>query len=221
MLEPDETSARPGEAAESWPSAADVLGGAADPAATLAALDWVSRQRAAMYAATDVTAPRQARALARSIALTWPACERVVEDVELIVSELVANAVTHARPRAGAGGVVAVSISFCPQEGAGVVIVRVRDGSPLPPRLPLLTGADALAHGSGGAPLTGDELDALLLGLSERGRGLRLVAERAAVGWYRVGARQKVVWAQIPTPRPELALALAGTSGPGDLAAFR
>jgi anti-sigma regulatory factor (Ser/Thr protein kinase) len=137
--------------------------------------------------------------------------------VELVASELVTNAVTHAT-RSSASGAVILSISFCPREGTGAVIVRVRDDCPSPPHIAPMN--DLLCGHAWRSPSAGDDLGALILGLSEGGRGLRLVADRARLGWYRVGISHKVVWAEILVPRPDVELALAGALGPGGAAAL-
>lgn len=72
------------------------------------------------------TAAATARRVARQALAAWCAPDEVVEACEIVVSELVANAVVHAGK---AGGPVELRL----QPLAGAVAVVVHDASPAPP----------------------------------------------------------------------------------------
>lgn len=97
----------------------------------------------------DLSAVSDARRSAASVLRLWGMRDSLVDDVRLVVSEFVANAIEHGRGR------VTLSIVVT----AGSVIIEVSDSSPAPA---LLRGADpdalrgrglaivaALAHGWG------------------------------------------------------------------------
>lgn len=71
----------------------------------------------------------------------WPADARDV--AVLLVSELVANAVTHGAPPA------AVSVSVWQQRGVSRIRVEVHDGAPGPVARPDRPAADSDEHGRG------------------------------------------------------------------------
>jgi serine/threonine-protein kinase RsbW len=103
----------------------------------------------------------------------------VLDDVALVISELVGNAVLHARPLSGGRLEVTWWV------GSAGVHVRVTDGgSP---------GAVALRE-DGVAPVPG--------GLDDSGRGLMIV-DRLAVEWGvdDEGPARRTVWAVLPVPR--------------------
>ncbi|SEO59233.1 ATP-binding protein [Actinacidiphila rubida] len=111
----------------------------------------------------------RARAFVRAFLATVEAGERYRETGELVVSELVANAVEHARTPPDR--LIEV---MCALHG-GVLRVEVHDGDPAPPR-----------------PRRADAYD-------DRGRGLVLVEALSAAWGHgsRVGAVGKCVWAVI------------------------
>ncbi|MFF1411478.1 ATP-binding protein [Streptomyces sp. NPDC058289] len=78
-----------------------------------------------------------ARRIAREVLSAHSVGERLVDDVLLVVSELVSNAVRHA------GGVTAFRVRCLPDS----VAVEVSDGSPAAPRTP---GTPAAAPGGFG-----------------------------------------------------------------------
>ena len=73
----------------------------------------------------DHTAAARARHFVAATLREW-GCDNAVVDAELLVSELVTNAVLHARSQA------TVSVE---RDGHGVLRVAVCDASPAPPRL--------------------------------------------------------------------------------------
>ncbi|MFF4240936.1 ATP-binding protein [Actinomadura geliboluensis] len=111
-----------------------------------------------------------ARAFVRDAAAGLPA----VDDLVLVVSELVANAVTHTASGL-AGGRVTVVLAA----GDGLVRLEVADG-----------GA------AGGRPHVRDEAGA------ETGRGMRIVAALSARWGFRADGPRTVVWAEFPAPAP-------------------
>lgn len=113
----------------------------------------------------DVLAPRLGRALVRDTCRVWGVAEEQTEDVELVVSELVSNAVEHGRSASR----LSVELCRC-RSGPITLSIRVRDWSaaPVAPR-PLDVG-------------------------SPRGRGL-LLTEALADGWgVRPHPDGKTVW---------------------------
>ncbi|WP_228081113.1 ATP-binding protein [Streptomyces profundus] len=115
--------------------------------------------------------PTAARHTARHVLAEW-GLERLADDVELCVSELVGNAIHHATPDgrrvqlAGARRVV-VAFRYWPRS----LFVEVSDEDSTPPTLP---AGDPLDPSSGSA-------DALL---AEGGRGLFIVQSLADATWW-------------------------------------
>ncbi|MCN9239513.1 SpoIIE family protein phosphatase [Streptomyces sp. RY43-2] len=162
--------------------------------------DPVARRRAGHAAWSDVRttlpgsplAPGSARALARAALMDWrdlglSVPERLADDVLVVVSELVTNAVVHA------GTDVELAVRFEPETGACAVEVSDQHPSRAP-----------RAHGSE-SPYEQPEY----------GRGLRLVAALAEE-WgvsYRTGA--KTVWARLPAEAAREADPYEAEPGPG------
>lgn len=129
-----------------------------------------------------------ARALVRSFCAAR-GLDDAVEPGELIVSELVSNAVQHA------GTVLDVTVSH----HRGQLRIAVADRSPDLPRF---------GGGSG-------------TGLSERGRGLDLVARSAARCGVLQAADGKVVWASVALPRQRWRRTRASVAVLGRVASWR
>lgn len=125
-----------------------------------------------------------ARAFVRDAAAGLPA----VDDLVLVVSELVANAVTHTASGL-AGGRVTVVLAA----GDGLVRLEVADGGAAGGRPHVRAEA---APASGGA---------------ETGRGMRIVAALSARWGFRADGPRTVVWAEFPAPAP----AARGRGGSG------
>ncbi|MFD3720809.1 ATP-binding protein [Streptomyces sp. NPDC058674] len=87
-----------------------------------------------MFRSKAALRSEDARRIARHV-LVYERAEALLDDVLLVVSELVSNAVRHA------GGVT----GFRVRRDAGAIVVEVADGSPRRPRSP-----DAPAHAPGG-----------------------------------------------------------------------
>ncbi|UQI45905.1 ATP-binding protein [Streptomyces sp. HU2014] len=121
-------------------------------------------------------AVRGARHAVAALMSRWGIGDEVRFRVELIVSELLTNAVQHASP--GPGGEIGLYLA---SDGGGV-FVEVEDGGS--------TEASLFASFAVGA--VGD-------GESEHGRGLLLVEElgRGRWGWRRLGNGHRVVWAYV------------------------
>ncbi len=117
----------------------------------------------------DLGGASAARALVRSFCARRGLGDDAVEAGELIVSELVSNAVQHA------GTALDVTVSH----HRGQLRIAVADRSPELPRF-----------GGGNGP-----------GLSERGRGLDLVARSATRCGVLLGTDGKVVWASVAAPK--------------------
>jgi anti-sigma regulatory factor (Ser/Thr protein kinase) len=114
-----------------------------------------------------------------------------IDDVALVVSELVGNAVRHGRPLAGGG------IEARWQVSDATIRVEVRDGG----RGPLRHEASRPVPGGGSAD-------------AEGGRGLAIVALLTSSWGSAFDAEEAVVWADVPIPVPsaaELAETLAET----------
>lgn len=124
--------------------------------------------------------------------------ERLVQDVELVASELTTNAILHA------GGAIDVVVE---RRGEGVRVV-VRDERPdvVPtPSGPLLGMSDERGGDAGE-----DELERLARSLFERtttGRGLLLVEAFSDAWGVHVDPDVKEVWAEVGTGRPRRAAA--------------
>lgn len=167
-----------------------------------------------MAAAAVVAGGRQARlepvlqSVARARAMvSETVAERglddsTVSDAVLIVSELVTNAVLHARTPIDVGVLV---------EGASVHI-EVRDGSdrpvlppaPAPPPVPVTDLFDE--------PIP-DDLDSLINALATTGRGMELVTKLAARWGVTAHVVGKTVWAEVGRLEPA-GPALAPPAGP-------
>lgn len=109
-----------------------------------------------------------ARAFVRDLAVDLPA----VDDLVMVVSETVANAVTHT-----ASGLAGGRVTVVLMEGDGVYRLEVADD-----------GA------AGGRPHVKAELGA------ETGRGMRIVQALAARWGFRADGPRTVVWAEFPAP---------------------
>ncbi|MEU5995160.1 ATP-binding protein [Spirillospora sp. NPDC047418] len=115
-----------------------------------------------------------ARAFVRDLAAGLPAVDDppVVDDLVTVVSETVANAVTHT-----ASGLSGGRVTIVLTEGDGVYRLEVAD------------------DGAGGArPHVKAEMGA------ETGRGMRIVAALAARWGFRTDGPRTVVWAEFPAP---------------------
>lgn len=138
-----------------------------------------------------------ARRLASELADSWGLAD-LSADLALVVSELVTNAVLHAR----------TDLEVTVERLADGLRVEVRDGSPAPVRPPVV----APPPDAGPSLLSGDaDLDALeeLLNTgATTGRGLQLV-ERLTSSWGSsplASGEGKVVWADLrPSPSPAVA----------------
>jgi anti-sigma regulatory factor (Ser/Thr protein kinase) len=130
-----------------------------------------------------------ARALVRSFCARRRLDDDVVEAGELIVSELVSNAVQHA------GTVLDVTVGH----HRGQLRIAVADRSSELPRF-----------GGGSGP-----------GLSERGRGLDLVARSSARCGVLLGADGKVVWASVTVPRERWRRTRGSVAALGRVASWR
>lgn len=117
----------------------------------------------------------QARAFTERTLAAWQ-LERCVDDALTIVSELVANALTHARPDPAAETEVWLKLTL---RTAHLVCAVTDPDTAVPTCRP-----------------TTDALD-------EHGRGLRIVdALSEHWGWTRRALKGKTVWAMLPTGRP-------------------
>jgi anti-sigma regulatory factor (Ser/Thr protein kinase) len=118
------------------------------------------------------TAPESARAARHfaHAALTDWRLSAIADDVDLVISELITNALLHARAdrRAAVGSTIRLDLEY---DGDGVS-VRVTDASALPP-----TPEDAAET-------------------AESGRGLLLVQALSASWGWKPEAQGKVVWAR-------------------------
>ncbi|WTX00550.1 ATP-binding protein [Streptomycetaceae bacterium NBC_01309] len=141
-------------------------------------LEW-SREKAW---AAEPSAVGRARQLAWAACIDWRLPE-LSADVQLCVSELVANAVDHARPphaeSACGPWLVTLRLRFSPLR---YVQIEVDDGDPKPPRTP-----------EGSTQSMPDDND-----LKSRGRGLILVANFAdGLDWYArstLGGKTVLCW---------------------------
>jgi anti-sigma regulatory factor (Ser/Thr protein kinase) len=125
----------------------------------------------------DLTAVRAVRAFTRATLERW-AIEDRRDDITLVVSELVTNALEHAAPRPGGWP---VRVGLLQSRPGTAVLCAVADGSIAPP-VPVPPG-----H------------------LSESGRGLHVIDE-ISDGWgYTTAPRRgKVVWATFDPAAPAL-----------------
>jgi anti-sigma regulatory factor (Ser/Thr protein kinase) len=122
---------------------------------------------------TDLAVVRAARAFTRATLQRWELPDRC-DDITLVVSELLTNALEHAEPQPG-GWPVWLGLL---QSGPGTaVLCAVADASPVPP-VPVPAG-----H------------------LAESGRGLHVIEEISdSWGYAAVPSRGKVVWATFEAP---------------------
>jgi anti-sigma regulatory factor (Ser/Thr protein kinase) len=137
----------------------------------------------------DLAAVRAARSFTRATLQRWDIADRC-DDITLVVSELLTNALEHAAPRPGGWP---VRIGLLQSRPGTAVLCAVADASPAPP-IPAPPG-----H------------------LAESGRGLHVI-EELSDGWgYTTAPRRgKVVWATFePAPGPLRAVPRAR---PGDQA---
>ncbi|TDD75817.1 ATP-binding protein [Actinomadura darangshiensis] len=109
-----------------------------------------------------------ARAFVRNVAAGHPA----LDDMVMVASETVANAITHTAS-GREGGLVTVALAA----GGGVYRLEVADD-----------GA------AGGRPYVKDETGA------ETGRGMRIVEALASRWGFRADGSRTVVWAEFPAP---------------------
>ncbi|MCQ8773093.1 ATP-binding protein [Streptomyces telluris] len=116
----------------------------------------------------------QARRAVRCTLARWAVEPDIGFDTELVLSELLANALQHATP---AGEEIGLSVT----EAGGTVLVEVEDGG--------TGGAAALP-----SPTCPDD-DA------QHGRGLLLVESLALWGWRTLDNGHRIVWAML-TPSP-------------------
>jgi anti-sigma regulatory factor (Ser/Thr protein kinase) len=125
----------------------------------------------------DLAAVRAARAFTRATLERWELAERR-DDITLVVSELLTNALEHAQPRSGGWP---VRIGLLQSRPGVAVLCAVADASPAPP-VPVPPG-----H------------------LAESGRGLHVVEELSdSWGYTTVPRRGKVVWATFEPAAPSL-----------------
>ncbi|NEB03644.1 ATP-binding protein [Streptomyces sp. SID13726] len=120
----------------------------------------------------------RARAFARDTLCSWSLDHRS-DDATLVITELAANAVAHAMPRAGAGGAAEVWLGLALDPAH--LLVSVSDPADAPPAY---TPADVSA-------------------LPEHGRGLYIVDALAEEwGWTLRPPAGKTVWAKLSTAPP-------------------
>lgn len=151
-------------------------GGAADGGCA----GWQARYpRAAMHAAgAGPESLAGARAFARSALRRWGITGGACDDIVLVVSELLANAMSHAVPQPGGWPVRAGLL--VPRPGAGV-LCAVADSSPAPPEL---------------SPASDT---------AESGRGLHVVEQLSdRWGYTAPGPKGKIVWATFAGASPGL-----------------
>ncbi len=150
--------------------------GAPGPGALLPAARWVGRQIVSGQLETGLAA-RAAREFTGQILRGWGLLT-LAEDVAVIVSELVTNALRHGG--CGVNGAAHNSIELILWRRSGQVVCAVTDPGA---EAPVLGQPDRLA---------------------EAGRGLHVVQALSATwGWTRLGGRRKAVWAAIPVPGRE------------------
>jgi anti-sigma regulatory factor (Ser/Thr protein kinase) len=132
-------------------------------------------------------AAKAVRAHIRMMLPAWQVDDLTAETFELVVSELVANAVNASangrRPGPVAGRQVVPVIQVCLYSDGRRLLAEVWDQAPDCPR----------------PRLVGD--------LAENGRGLNMITDLGARwGWWMAGTR-KCVWAEMDYPGPSAALA--------------
>lgn len=122
--------------------------------------------------ASDETAPARARLHAHNTATAWGRTD-VRDDVELVVSEMVTNAVQATGPAETIG------LHIIRRGEDGSIIVAVTDGSSVAPRT-----------------MPADRGDLL----SEHGRGMGIIDALSADHGHAPTPSGKVVWALLPAP---------------------
>jgi anti-sigma regulatory factor (Ser/Thr protein kinase) len=137
---------------------------------------------------TDLAAVRTARSFTRATLQRWEIADRC-DDITLVVSELLTNALEHAAPRRGGWP---VRIGLLQSQPGTAVLCAVADASPAPP-MPVPPG-----H------------------LAESGRGLHVIEEISdGWGYATVPRRGKVVWATFePAAGPLRAVPAAPATAP-------
>jgi anti-sigma regulatory factor (Ser/Thr protein kinase) len=134
----------------------------------------------------DLTAVRAARDFTRATLRRWEIADRR-DDITLVVSELLTNALEHAAPRPGGWP---VRIGLLQSRPDTAVLCAVADPSPAPP-VPVPPG-----H------------------LAESGRGLHVVEEISDTWGYTTAPRRgKVVWATFEPPARPLRAVAAAVAG--------
>ena len=141
---------------------------------------------------TDLAAVRTARSFTRATLQRWEIADRS-DDITLVVSELLTNALEHAAPRPGGWP---VRIGLLQSQPGTAVLCAVADASPAPP-VPVPPG-----H------------------LAESGRGLHVIEEISDSWGYTTAPRRgKVVWATFEPAAgplgavPQAALSRTSASG--------
>jgi anti-sigma regulatory factor (Ser/Thr protein kinase) len=140
----------------------------------------------------DLSAVRAARSFTRATLQRWEITDRC-DDITLVVSELLTNALEHAAPRPGGWP---VRLGLLQSRPGTAVLCAVADASPAPPVPAPLVPAPA-----------GD--------LAESGRGLHVIEELSDSWGYTTAPRRgKVVWATFePAPGPLRAVPATGNPG--------
>jgi anti-sigma regulatory factor (Ser/Thr protein kinase) len=140
----------------------------------------------------DLTAVRAARSFTRATLQLWEITDRC-DDITLVVSELLTNALEHAAPRPGGWP---VRVGLLQSRPGAAVLCAVADASPAPP-VPVPPG-----H------------------LAESGRGLHVIEEISdSWGYTSAPRRGKVVWATFEPAAgplgavPQAALSRTSASG--------
>jgi anti-sigma regulatory factor (Ser/Thr protein kinase) len=144
--------------------------------ALLPAARWVSRQTASCQLDPG-SASRTAREFTGQTLRGWGLLA-LADDVMVIVSELVSNALRHGRD--GVGAAVHDRVELILWRRSGEVVCAVTDPGA---QVPVMAEPDPLA---------------------EAGRGLHVVEALSATwGWTRLSDRRKAVWAALAMPQPE------------------
>ncbi|MFZ3599413.1 ATP-binding protein [Streptomyces sp. BH104] len=127
-----------------------------------------------------------ARTALRQILVPLGFSEDRIDDIVLAVSELVANATEHAP------GPYALRL----RRTAAEYVCEVEDMDPRLPQIPEFSAAGPFEGGTDGR---GGGLDALLVSLGERGRGLHIVEQLTGGAWgFTVCGAAKVAWVALP-----------------------
>jgi anti-sigma regulatory factor (Ser/Thr protein kinase) len=140
---------------------------------------------------TDLAAVRAARAFTRATLQRWELADRC-DDITLVVSELLTNALEHAAPRPGGWP---VRIGLLQSRPGAAVLCAVADPSAAPP-VPVPPG-----H------------------LAESGRGLHVIEEISDSWGYTTARRRgKVVWATFEPAAGSLRAVPAGSASTAESA---